>query len=73
MIKKFNIMRVHWKIRFLGGGVGWGGAGGGVGRGVKGVGDGEAVFEVGRCWDTNAHYELEEPSYWHKYPKQITL
>ena len=25
------------------------------------------VFEVGRGWDPNAHYELEEPSYWHKY------
>ena len=24
-------------------------------------------------WDPNAHYELEEPSYWHKYSKQITL
>ena len=31
------------------------------------------VFEVGKGWDLNAHYELEEPSYWHKYPKQITL
>ena len=31
------------------------------------------VFEVWRGWDPNAHYELEEPSYWHKYPKQITL
>ena len=27
----------------------------------------------GGSWDPNAHYELEEPSYWHKYPKQITL
>ena len=24
-------------------------------------------------WDPNAHNELEEPSYWHKYSKQITL
>ena len=24
-------------------------------------------------WDPKARYELEEPSYWHKYPKQITL
>ena len=31
------------------------------------------VFEVERGWDPNAHYELEQPSYWHKYPKQITL
>ena len=30
-------------------------------------------WEVGRSWDPNAQYELEEPSYWHKYPKQITL
>ena len=24
-------------------------------------------------WDPNAHYELEEPSDWQKYPKQKTL
>ena len=31
------------------------------------------VFEVWRGWDPYGHYELEEPSYLHKYPKQITL
>ena len=30
-------------------------------------------FEVGEGWDPNAHYESEKPSYWHKYPKQITF
>ena len=46
---------------------------GGVGgEGERGFGEGgegvwgeeeEVVFEVGRGGDTNAHYELEEPSY----------
>ena len=31
------------------------------------------VFELRSGWDPNVCYELEEPSYWHKYPKQITL
>ena len=36
------------------------------GLGKKRRGD---VFE-GEGWDPNAHYELQGPSYWHKYSKQ---
>ena len=69
-----------WKKFFFGGG-----GGGGrvespkkvawiVCRFQRGFGKGRGyVFEVERGWDLNAHYELEEPSYWHKYLKQITL
>ena len=71
-------MGVHCKIRFFGG---MGGEGVNcqkkrawiVCRFKNGLGKRRGyVFEVGG-WDSNADYEFEEPSYWHKYSKQITL
>ena len=80
-------MGVHWNIRFLSRGGKGGGAWKTnileakclkrrawiVCRFKSGFGkkEGVDVFEVG--WDPNAHCELEKPSYWHKYPRQITL
>ena len=67
MIKIVNIMGVHWKTCLKRGAwIVW--------RFKRIIGKRKGhVFEVGRGWDPNAHYELEQPSYWHKYPKQITL
>ena len=65
-----------WKIFFRGGGVNCLKRGAWiVCRFKKGLGKRRGrVFEVGRSfWNPNAHYELEESSYWHKYPKQIPL
>ena len=39
----------------------------------RGLGKIERLMFLRGGWDPNAHYELEEPSYWHKYPKQTTL
>ena len=84
MTKNVNIMGVHWKIPifFFWEGGGWIALKSGawiVCRLNRGLGKKEKrkglCFWGGRegGWDPNAHYELEEPSYWHKYPKQITL
>ena len=88
IIKNFDIMGVHLKIRihspcmkkqFFG-----------LNRLKRGAwivcrfkrGLGKKEKKKGWClwggrgwqgWDPNAHYELEEPSYWQKYPKQKTL
>ena len=81
-VKNFN-MGVHWKMQFLGEGcmknqyIG-------VEMSKKGVLESFVDLRGGLAkkkrlmilrwsWDPSAHYELEEPSYWHKYPKQITL
>ena len=83
-MKKFNV-RVNWKNWFLGGGgvvcmknqhigvnclkkVAWI-----VCIFKRELGKKEGVMFLRGDWDPKACYELEEPSYWHKYPKQITL
>ena len=80
-MKNFNIIGVHWKIRFF-----W--VGGGewkkkqclgvnrlkrvawiVCRFKRRLGKKEGVMFLRRGgWDPNVHYELEEPFYWNKYP-----
>ena len=74
-MKNVNIIGIRWKISFFRGGC------------MKkkqfwGVNHLKRVAWIvwkkkGWCfWGglrPNAHYELEEPSYWHKYPKQTTL
>ena len=80
-MKNFNVIGVHWKIRFF-----W--VGGGewkkkqclgvnrlkrvawiVCRFKRRLGKKEGVmFLRGGGWDPNVHYELEEPFYWNKYP-----
>ena len=80
-MKNFNILGVHWKIWFLGGCMKNQYIGGEMPK--KGVLEGlqirgalakkmELMF-LRWSWDPDAHYELEEPSYWHKYPKQINI
>ena len=80
-------MEVHWKIHFWGGLGECGVCGcmknsflGGGSRvespkkgGLDSLQISEGTWQVGRGWDPSAHYELEEPSYWHKYPNQMTL
>ena len=39
----------------------------------KGLAKNKKLMSLKWGSNPNAHYELEEPSYWHKYPKQITL
>ena len=56
---------VHQKIFFLGGAAG--------GRLDKKEKNKEWCFWGWEVETPNVHYESEEPSYWHKYPKQLTL
>ena len=51
-MKNFNILGLHWKIRFLGGGGGGGGKGGGGGGGLGGGGGGGGGVQY-----PNAHYK----------------
>ena len=73
-MKKFNFMGVHWKIRVLGGGGAWKTN---IGGELTKKADLDSLQILEGAWQKrrgDTHYEfLEELSYWHKYPKQITL
>ena len=80
-MKNFNIIGVHWKILFFRGCMKKATFGGASPK--KGGLDSlhfkrrldkkEGVMFLRGEGETPMHTELEEPSYWHKYPKQITL